>query len=211
MLFDWDGTLCDSGAAHYDAFCKTLAEFGITFTRDEFKAVYTPAWYQMYEAFGLPRAEWDRADRRWLSHYGQRISGMLPGAIDAVARLRAAGLRLGIVSGGNRDRIRRELACHGLAADFPALVCHEDVANRKPHPEGIVKALADLQGSADTCCYVGDTPEDMMAGKDAGVHTVAIATEFVERGRLEACSPDLLLESISTLPDVLPHCAGLGT
>ena len=64
VLFDWDGTLCDSGAALYRAFVKTLAEFGLSFALDEYQAVYTPAWYRMYEAFGLPRESWNQADLR---------------------------------------------------------------------------------------------------------------------------------------------------
>src|SRR6202023_1095871 len=56
VLFDWDGTLCDSGAALYRAFEKSMAEFGVSFSLADYQAVYTPAWYRMYEAFGLPRA-----------------------------------------------------------------------------------------------------------------------------------------------------------
>ena len=203
VLFDWDGTLCDSGAAHFDAFRKTLADFGIAITRDRFNAVYTPAWYRMYEAFGLPRAKWPLADQCWLRHYGEQTCDLLPGAAAAVASLNAAGMRLGIVSGGNRSRIERELACGGLSAVFPALVCHEDVVEKKPHPEGVLKALAALATAPANCCFVGDTPEDVAMGRAAGVATVAVVTEFVERGRLEASAPDELLDSIEELPSLL--------
>ena len=203
VLFDWDGTLCDSGAAHLDSFQKTLAEFGITFTRDEFKAVYSPAWYRMYEAFHLPRSEWPQADRRWLHHYGSQTGKLLAGAAPAVVRLRAAGFRLGVVTGGNRERIERELIENGLRPDFPAVVCHEDVVQKKPHPEGIHKALATLGCSTHTCCYVGDTPDDILMGKDAGVFTVGIETEYVHRSRLEQAAPDVLIDSIAKLPAIL--------
>ena len=80
VLFDWDGTLCDSGAALYRAFEKSLAEFGVSFTRAEYTAVYTPAWYRMYEAFGLPKESWKLCDRRWLHHYQAKNPDLLPGA-----------------------------------------------------------------------------------------------------------------------------------
>jgi len=55
VLFDWDGTLCDSGAALCRVFRKSLADFGVSFTLADYTAVYTPAWYRMCEAVGLPR------------------------------------------------------------------------------------------------------------------------------------------------------------
>jgi len=203
VLFDWDGTLCDSGAAHLATFQKTLAEFGIAITREQFQAVYTPAWYHMYEAFGLPRAEWPQADRRWMFHYGNLTSELVMGAGSVVARLRAAGLHLGVVTGGNRERVARELARHGLTAAFPAVVCHEDVTRTKPHPEGIRKALEILEDSARHCCYVGDTPDDVLMGRAAGVFTVAVATEYVHRSRLEACGADVLIDRIEHLPTAI--------
>ena len=201
VLFDWDGTLCDSGAALYRAFVKTLAEFNLSFALDEYQAVYTPAWYRMYEAFGLPRESWNQADLRWLHHYDGEEPGLLPGAGAVIDRCRADGLQLGIVTGANRDRIDQEFRRLGLA--FAAIVCHEDVVNRKPHPEGIERALALLNAGAESCCYVGDAPEDIEMGKSAGVFTIGVVSEYVTRSRIEAAAPNLLLESIEQLPGAL--------
>jgi HAD superfamily hydrolase (TIGR01509 family) len=201
VLFDWDGTLCDSGAALYRAFVKVLAEFDLSFSFAEYQAVYTPAWYRMYEAFGLPPESWKLADQRWLHHYDGEQPELLPGAGDVLDRCRAAGLQLGIVTGANRDRIRREFDRLGLL--FPAIVCHEDVVQRKPHPEGIERALMLLNAAAESCCFVGDAPEDIEMGKRAGVFTIGVVSEYVARSRMDAAAPDLLLEKIDQLPAVL--------
>ena len=203
VLFDWDGTLCDSGAAHLRAFEKALADFGIGFTRAQYQAVYTPAWYRMYEAFGLPESEWKQADERWLHHYRGEEPGLIPGARDVVDALQAAGHRLGIVTGGTRARIDRELARLGLAAPFGVTVCHEDVVEKKPHPAGIVQALAALHASAEDACFVGDTPEDIEMGKRASVFTVGVVSDYVGRARIEERRPDALLEKIADLPGAL--------
>lgn len=201
VLFDWDGTLCDSGAALYRAFVKVLAEFGLSFSLADYQAVYTPAWYRMYQAFGLPEESWQLADRRWLHHYDGEQPGLLPGAAAVVEQCRAGGLQLGIVTGANRDRIRREF--QRLDLTFPAIVCHEDVVHRKPHPEGIERALALLDAGAERCCFVGDAPEDIEMGKRAGVCTIGVVTEYVTRSRMEAAAADVLLENIEQLPAVL--------
>ena len=201
VLFDWDGTLCDSGAALHRAFVKALAEFGLTFSFAEYQAVYTPAWYRMYEAFGLPRESWKLADQRWLHHYDGEEPLLLPGAGAVLDRCRAARMRLGIVTGANRARIGREF--HRLGLSFQAIVCHEDVVHRKPHPEGIERALAQLNAGAEDCCFVGDAPEDIEMGKRAGVFTIGMLSEYVARNRMEAAAPDLLLENIEQLPAAL--------
>ena len=201
VLFDWDGTLCDSGAALHRAFAKSLAEFGLSFSLAEYQAVYTPAWYRMYEAFGLPRESWKLADQRWLHHYDGEEPPLLPGAGTVMDRCRDAGLQIGIVTGANRDRILREFQRLGLT--FGAIVCHEDVVHRKPHPEGIHRALAQLSAAPEGCCFVGDAPEDIEMGKRAGVFTIGVVSEYIQRRRIEAAAPDLLLENIEQLPAVL--------
>jgi HAD superfamily hydrolase (TIGR01509 family) len=201
VLFDWDGTLCDSGAALHRAFVKALAEFGISFSMAEYQAVYTPAWYRMYEAFGLPRHSWRSCDQRWLHHFDGEEPGLLPGAAGVIDCCRTDGLKVGIVTGATRDRIRREFDRLGLS--FGAVICHEDVVHRKPDPEGISMALALLNARTEDCCFVGDAPEDIEMGKRAGVCTVGVVSEYVTRGRIEAAAPDVLIESIDELRALL--------
>jgi HAD superfamily hydrolase (TIGR01509 family) len=201
VLFDWDGTLCDSGASLHRAFQKSLAEFGISFSLAEYQAVYTPAWYRMYESFGLPKDSWKLADQRWLHHFAGEEPDLLPGASAVIERCRAAGLKLGIVTSADRGRIRREFLRLGLS--FPAIVCMEDVVRHKPHPEGIERALAQLDAAPETCCFVGDAPEDIEMGRRAGLFTIGVVSEYVTRSRIEAAGADLLLENIKQLPGAL--------
>jgi HAD superfamily hydrolase (TIGR01549 family) len=200
IFFDWDGTLCDSAAASLRAFRKSLAEFGITFTDARYKAIFTPAWYRMYEALGLPQESWHDADRCWLDHYACEEPALLPGAAAVLEDLGRRGLTLGIVTSGTRLRVLRELERFQLDGTFRAVVCWEDVALRKPHPEGLEKALALAGCGRETCWYVGDTPEDIEMGRGAGLFTVGVPSDYIDPARLAACAPDLLLNSIRELP-----------
>jgi HAD superfamily hydrolase (TIGR01549 family) len=203
VLFDWDGTLCDSAAAHMRAFAAALADFGLGFTREQYQAVYTPAWYRMYAAFGLPEADWKKADERWLFHYRDEAPGLMRGAEDVLRAFEGAGLGMGIVTGGTRRRIDRELELLRLTARIATVICHEDVIAKKPDPEGIRKALAMLDTPAADSWFVGDTPEDVQMGRNAGVRTVAVVSDYVGRERLARCGADWLLEDILGLPGLL--------
>ncbi len=207
VLFDWDGTLFDSGAASLRAFRKSLADFGVAFTDEKYRAIYTPRWYRMYEALGLPGELWKQADLRWQHHYGCEAPGLMPGAGLVLDALRERGIVTGVVTNGTRPRIEKELACLGLQSRFGAVVCHEDVTHSKPHPEGVLKALATMGCLPGTCWYVGDTPVDMEQGRNAGVFTVGIVTDYVEAARMHESRPDLILHSIAELPDALSRFA----
>ena len=203
IFFDWDGTLCDSAAASLRAFRKSLAEFGIAFSDARYKAIFTPAWYRMYEALGLPRERWKQADLGWLRHYREEVPELLPGALQVLEALRERRLDAGIVTSGTRDRVDRELTRFGLTEVFCAVVCFEDVVEKKPHPEGLEKARALAGCRPESCWYVGDTPEDILMGKSAGMFTVGVPSEYLECGRLEECGPDAMLANIAELPSLL--------
>lgn len=157
----------------------------------------------MYQSLGLPEHCWERADQQWLHHYREEAPELLPGASEVLDLLRRREIQLGVVTNGTRGRIERELARLGLSSTFQAVVCCEDVTQIKPHPEGVEQALALLGCSRQACCYVGDAPEDIQAGKSARVLTVAVRSEYVDDHRLEACCPDAILANVEELPGIL--------
>ena len=196
ILFDWDGTLCDSAAASLRAFQKMFAEFGVDFTPEQHDEIYQPDWYEMYRAMGFPREHWGQADERWLHHFSDEHPELIEGAGAVLDRLSARGFRLGIVSGGTRSRIERELVRMGRRDEFCVMICNEDVVNRKPHPEGLERAMRATACTPATCCFVGDTPEDIQMGKRAGVYTVAVTSGYVSGDKLLECGADIVLPSV---------------
>ena len=55
VLFDWDGTLIDSYHADSSAYLAMFKEMGIHWGVKEFEKNYSPNWYHVYRAAGLPR------------------------------------------------------------------------------------------------------------------------------------------------------------
>jgi HAD superfamily hydrolase (TIGR01509 family) len=200
VLFDWDGTLFDSAAASLRAFQKMFCEFGIAFTQERHDELYAPDWYGMYRALELPPDMWTQADRRWLHHYGEERPALIDGAAPTLHALRQLGLRLAIVSSGTRSRIRQELERLELNGLFDAVVCNEDVEQRKPHPEGLELAMRMLNCAPEQCCFVGDTPEDIRMGQTARVLTVAVPSGYRTVELLAECGPDILLAHVRELP-----------
>ena len=202
LLFDWDGTLFDSATAGRIAFQKTFDDLGITFTQEFYDHHYSPNWYAMYEALNLSKDRWETADALWLRHYGEQPPKLVAGASTTILELQSRGYRLGIVTSGTERRVKREIEQLGLTSTFKAVICNEHILHKKPHAEGLEKAMRLLASDRDACCYVGDAPEDVQMGKRAQVLTVAVRSSYPTSRHLLGERPDIHLESIS---DMLLH------
>jgi HAD superfamily hydrolase (TIGR01549 family) len=203
VLFDWDGTLLDSFPAGYQASVTVLRHFGIEVDRKRFLETYSPNWYESYRVLGVPETEWDNADRLWRKTYHQQTSELFSFAAETLARLRQAGLRLGLVTSGNRERVLREVHRFGLQGIFSAVVCFEDTREKKPHPAPLALALEQLSAEPATAVYVGDRPEDIQMGQTVGTFTIGVESQYGPREILEEAAPDLLLPDASHIPDRL--------
>jgi HAD superfamily hydrolase (TIGR01549 family) len=197
VLFDWDGTLVNSAETSYRAYQGMFRVLGIPFDREAYGRTYSPNWHRTYEALALPRDRWDEADAIWLEHYARERNELLPGAAEALERLHAAGHAQGIVSSGERTRVTQEMRDLRVEAYFTEVVCGGDTAERKPHPEPLLVALARMGLRPDEAAYVGDSPEDVEMAQSAGVFAIGIPGAFPNREALLGSKPDLLATDLA--------------
>jgi len=199
LLFDWDGTLVDSAQLGLVAFERSFADLGVTFDHETYRKVYSPNWYSVYTAMGLPEEKWQQADDLWISHYGEQLAQPIPGAVETIEELKRRGYRLGVVSSGTECRVVREIGELGLEKFFEAVICNEQMVEKKPHPEGLETALRLLGAANETTGYLGDSPEDIEMGKRAGLLTVGVRSDYPTSWKLKSHNPDIFLESLSEL------------
>lgn len=202
ILFDWDGTLINSYHADTSAYLAMFKEMGISWGLAELEKNYSPNWYQVYRAAGLPRKRWEDADRAWRAHYAGHRPKLIAGVRHVLRRLGAAH-PLGLVTSGDRDRVSRQLREFRLTTLFAARVCSGDTLRKKPHPEPLRMALNQMQLSPSACVYVGDAPQDVEMARRAGVRAIGVLGPFPTEKRLRAAQPDFLIASIEELPDTL--------
>ena len=202
VLFDWDGTLLNSYRADSAAYLAMFRAMGIPWCLEELALHYSPNWYRVYRAAGLPRARWDEADRVWRKQYANHRPQLLTGA-RRVLRYLGQGHQLGLVTSGDRNRVLRQLRDFGLTRLFAARVCSGDTRRKKPHPAPLRLALQQMGLEPSACVYVGDSPEDLEMARRANVRAIAVLGPFPTEKRLRAAKPDLLLDSICDLPAAL--------
>ena len=201
LLFDWDGTVVDSAQLGLTAFEQSFSALGVAFDLELYRAVYSPNWYSIYEAMGLPKEKWEKADELWVHNYGEQVAQPVSGAPETLNELKRKGYRLGVVSSGSECRVSREVSELGLESLFEVVVCNEQMENKKPHPEGLETAMRSLSCSREESGYVGDSPEDIEMGRRANLLTVGVRSAYPTSWKLESQRPDLFVNSFAELLD----------
>lgn len=105
--------------------------------------------------------------------HGHEI-GTFAGARDMLHGMREAGVSLAIWTGRDRESTLRVLAHTRLEDFFTVVVCGDDFATHKPHPEGMRFILGRIGAPADRALFVGDADVDVEAGYACGVSTILI-------------------------------------
>src|SRR5580693_6966575 len=100
VLFDWDGTLIDSYHADSQAYLAMFQDMGLAWGLAELEQNYSPDWYAVYRAAGIPRERWEEADLAWRTHYAQHPSKLMNGTRRILREL-AETYRLALVTSGD--------------------------------------------------------------------------------------------------------------
>ena len=186
IVFDWDGTLVDSFEPLYRSNVAVLNSYGIFVDEATYRRAYTPDWKRMYVDLGVPQASIEEAAERWREAYGLgRGASAFPGVGGALGRLAASGLRLGLVTAGDRRVVAEQARMFDLDRYLSVRVHADDLPFSKPHPEPLRHALAGL-GVDDPAraTYVGDVPDDMRMARAAGAAAVGIIGRLGTSGEL---------------------------
>ncbi len=203
VAFDWDGTLVDSAEATYHCYAEMFGALGVAFDRETFARTYSPAWQRTYVALGVPEARWAEADAMFVAAYARQQVKLLPGARELLRELRERGVAMALVTSGSRARVPAEVERLGLGGHFGAIVCGEDVARRKPDPEGLLRALSTIGVAPERATYVGDSPEDIGMAHAAGARSIGLLGGFPNRDALRASAPAVLATSLDEVASAL--------
>lgn len=184
VLFDHDGTLVDSEHIHFQLWNQVLEPYHVQLSVEQFIAHYTgvPALTNgadLVQRFGLPLSAAALAQRKYevTQAYLQTAAyPLMPGVREAMAQLKAQGLRFAMVTAARRVAAEATVRAHGLAAEFATVVTADDVTNSKPDPECYRLALQRMGLLPQEAVAFEDTAHGMAAALGAGLACVAIPT-----------------------------------
>jgi len=191
VLIDLDGTLMDTAPDLAEAANRMRADFGLPplpawrvaqyvgkgadvlvhrSLTDQMRGEVTP------ERFAPARAA-------FLRHYhavNGEASVVFAGAPQALARLRERGWKVACVTNKPREFTLPLLRGAGLASLLDAVVCGDEVEHRKPHPEIVLQACHRLGVAPGEAVMIGDSVNDVLAARAAGVRVILVETGYNE-------------------------------
>ena len=209
-LFDWDGVVVDSSAAHERSWELLAAEIGQPLPPDHFKRgfgrtnkVIIP---ELYGWAHEPEAI-ERLSRRKEALYREiiQVEGLreIPGSRAFLEGLRAAGVPCVVRSSTPRTNLDVALEVLGLRPYFRDLVSADDVTRGKPDPEVFLKAAAKAGVAPEHGVVFEDATFGIQAAKAAGMWAVALTTTNPE-AVLRAAGADRVVDRLDQLD---PTCA----
>jgi HAD superfamily hydrolase (TIGR01509 family) len=211
LLFDLNGTLCRDEDLLYEIYKAMFAARGVELTRGEyFGGLAGRSDEEVFRSRLGAHVDVEALTRERVNRYvdlagdGATVSG------DARAALvvAASRVRVGVVTSAFREEAAAVLRGARLDALVSAVVCADDVARLKPHPDAYELACRRLNVPSTRAFAIEDTDVGVAAAQAAGVRCAGLTTTMPAE-RLAAA--DVLLDALDRdAIDVLLRCVNVG-
>jgi pyrophosphatase PpaX len=198
VLFDFDGTVIDSGSIILASMRHaTRTVLGREIPDEELgRAVGGSGLIEQMRLIDPQRVDELVACYREHNEPLHAELAECAGMTDALTILKEEGRKLGVVTAKRRETVQLAFSYLPLEHFFDVVVGSDDTERHKPDPQPLVHAHGLLGADPDEAVYVGDSPFDVRAAKAAGLHAVAVTWGGIHpRARLEAEAPDAVVES----------------
>jgi 2-phosphoglycolate phosphatase len=203
VLFDLDGTLIDSAPDLGAAADKMRIDRGLSSLP---YALYRPlagagARGMLKIAFDMTpdHADFMAMREEFFANYEAAMTVktyVFDGVQDLIAGLQNRGLPWGVVTNKMARFTDPLTQAMPLFASAAAIVSGDTTPHPKPHPEPMFEAARRLGLPPELCLYVGDDERDIVAGRAAGMRTVAANYGYLgEKSDISSWGADLKIDS----------------
>ena len=113
-------------------------------------------------------------------------------------------IMIGIVTNKHSRYVKKIIEGLGLTKKLSCVITGDMVLNAKPAIDGLIKAADEIQCNVDEIIYVGDDERDIIAGRDAGMNTVAADFGFISSDiNVRSWNSDLIIYNALELKDYI--------
>jgi len=203
ILFDVDGTLLDTTEYIYQAFEHSLRKHHKLLKRDHIGTIMGKPLEECYHILTTK----DDVSHLAQSHNdfqkeNPHLSFAFPNALKTLQFLKEKKYNIAAVTTRRKNTAIETLEVSNILPLLDFVVTVDDVTHPKPNPEPIQKALDFFGVESSAAIMVGDSPDDVQAGKNAGTKTIGVTYGFHgEKIRNE--NPDYIIEAIDEVLRVL--------
>jgi phosphoglycolate phosphatase len=208
LLFDLDGTLIDSSADLAASGNWLRARAGLPALDLPTVAGYIGDGVEalVRRLLARPEGPVEAEVDAYKIHYHEHCldqTRLYNGVASTLEALQARGYSLAVVTNKPERISRHILEGLGVGRRFGGVVGGNTCVHKKPHPEPLQRACADLGCAPDRAVMIGDSRVDVEAGKNAGMPTVGILGGIGDEGLLRKAGADVVIERFEMLTNLL--------
>lgn len=209
VIFDLDGTLLNTLGDLTAAVNHGLAACGLPArTEDEVRSFLGDGVKELIaracpaDAEESTKAAVLAAYLPYYAAHNMDLTAPYEGVMELLTDLRQQGVKTAVVS-NKHDPAVRTLCAHYFDGLLDLAVGGGNSRPLKPAPDGLLYAMAQLEVTADETWYVGDSVQDVMTARNAGVKCAAVTWGFQNSHRLAAENPTALANDAKELRKIL--------
>lgn len=208
VIFDFDGTLFDTGEGITECVSIALNELGYPpLSQADLESFIGPSLYDSFKnKCGIEKEDAEEAIQTFRKHYhtgGIYKSHLYEGILDLLKSLKNAGIKTAIASSKPQIMIEKLINKYDLNNLFDNII-GADGAEKSSKKVGYILKNIEILGS-DKSLYlmVGDRIFDVQAAKDAGVDSAYVLYGYGSREEMEKCDPTFSISSVKELKTLL--------
>lgn len=211
VIFDFDGTVADTGRGVRNSIKYAVEQFGIP-VGDEEKLDYFigPPLYESFEhVYGVDKETAEKLVDTYRVYYASKgiyELDVYPGLIDLLSTLKAEGVKLAVASSKPLHFLKTAVEAVGATQYFDYIIGPE-LQNHEADKSVLIKSALNAVGLSekefDTAVMIGDRFYDIEGAKRVGITSVGVTFGYGKRGELEAAGADVLKDSIEELSEYL--------
>lgn len=210
VIFDWDGTLCDTRKAILVSFHKALSEVQCDVSNEFIeRRIGIGAAETFREILRDKNVRFDEVLIRKLVDLKVQAEidlsdeiKLFSGAAELLASLKGK-VKLGLASMNNKRVIDHLLKTTDTARFFDVVVTVEEAAKPKPDPEVFLKCAQKLETKPACCVVVEDSIFGVEAAKAGRMCCIAVLTGVYSRNELKQAKPDLIVDTLEEKSTIL--------
>lgn len=180
VIFDMDGVIVDTTAAHYEAWQWAAAKLGVSMSEETFLDGYGRRNIEIFQEISehdhdmnfLEKLDVEKEDK--YRQYFAECSALIPGVVEVIKQLKEKGIKVAVGTSAPRENVEGVFKQYGIGNFFDTVICAEDVINGKPHPEVFRKAAESLGLESEKCIVFEDSPAGVASAVASGATVIGI-------------------------------------
>ena len=198
VVFDWDGVIVDTTRMDYEIYRIITKRLGKKFpdSIEEFGKLTEGRWQTLHKNLGITtEKEITEAVETYikLRKKMEKDVKAYEGIENLLSRLKENVMKIAVTSNNYRANIVRLMKRLGLGRYINLIIPYDHRKKVKPDPDQILECMDKFAVKPEETVFVGDMEVDVIAGKAAGVKTIAVTYGWHSRERLEKLKPDVIV------------------